>query len=168
MPDLSYVLYDTAPFAAAANVEFLLFKVAFGGDATHIESFTNMRGAGSLPVGEKFTIKKISVVLDSFSTVIDDVLKATVSSFFDIRVNDQSLFKAPSSLLIDASAYGGSYQLAAAAAHNGLGLLGNGYELENPIMVPGGTAFYCRLFQTVALSTTYNIKVCLQGIYTLP
>lgn len=166
--DLSYLLYDTVPLGTAANTEFVLFQVPQGGDSTHVESFTNMRGAGSLSQSEKFVINKLSVATDFVFTLLSDYMQAFSNSFLELRIQDLTYFKAPLQLLVDASAYGGSIQLSSAANQSPIGLLGDGYELTLPVTIPGGTPFRVRVYQTVAQSAgPHNLKVSLHGTLTI-
>lgn len=166
--DLRYYLYDTAILSTVVNTEFQLFKVPQGGDATHTENFTNMRGAGSLPTEEKFIIDWVGVIID-YDTVIGDIRKMWLKSFLEIRVNDKSVLKAPLIMFSNQNMYGGHYTQAAAADQYAVGPMGDGMELDKKIEIPGGTSFFIRLFQGTALSAaTCNTKVVLGGVYTLP
>lgn len=164
--DLHYILYDTAAFSTVANTEFQLFKTAQGADATHSEAFTNMRASGILPNEEKMIIQKIHLIPD-FNTVTADMHKLFLSTFIEIKVSDKTMLKAPAALFVSQAAYGGFYTQAAAANEYLVGLLGDGFDLKKEIPLPGGVSFYVRVVQGTALSTTCNLKVALEGIYTL-
>lgn len=169
MPDYRYVLYDTAAFGTSADTEHVLFQVAQGGDSTHTEDFTNMRGAGALPGEEAFSVDKISVAVDGVHGANEaDVAQIWDGAFIEVRVADKTVFKAPARLCAEASAYGGAYTQGTAADATFVGLLGNGYSLDIPIEIPGGTAFRVRLYQDTALTASTQVKVCLHGILTRP
>lgn len=159
-----FVLYDTAPFANAANTDLTLFQVPRGGDATHNEQYTNMRGAGTLPANEQFDVSWIGLIIDH-NTLIADIPKIQVASFFEFIYMDKSILKLPLAMIIAASAYGGFYTQAAAADEAAIGLLGNGLSLNLPIVIKGGDAFRARVYQGTALSGTVNFKLAFRGIY---
>lgn len=166
--DLSYVLYDTAVFGTTALFENTLFQVAQGGDSTHTESFTNSRGAGQLPANESFKIKRILATID-VNGVVADSQNTFIGSFVDIIVNNRSLFKAPLTLVAARNGFGGMYTQAAAANESLIGLMGEGYTLEIPIMIDKGSAFKVRVVQGVALSAaSQNVKLSLDGILNTP
>lgn len=161
---LRYFLYDTVVFGATANAESILFQVASGADATHNEQFTNMRGAGSLPQTESMEVDWIGVIIDTLLAKAD-VVKIFDGSILEIRVADFSVIKAPTALFIAQSAYGGNQIQAAAADSMTIGLLGDGYELDKHIMLPGGTPFKVRMLQGPAVGAGANLKVVLGGTY---
>lgn len=163
---LRYFLYDTWQPAAVANAESILFQVASGGDATHNEQFTNMRGAGSLPQTEQMEVDWIGVIVDSVLAKAD-LVKWIDGALLEIRVADFSVIKAPVALFIAQSAFGGTQIQAAAADSFTIGYLGDGFELDKHIMLPGGTPFKVRMLQGPALAGTSNMKVVLGGIYTV-
>lgn len=167
--DLSYILYDTAVFGTTALAESLLFQVQQGADGTHTESFTNSRMAGQLASGEKFLIKKVSAMIDFEQVAESDVSKVWNGSYVQIRLADQIVFWSPMVYLADASAFGGHFTEATAALKLAVGLMGDGYDLEVPILVTGGTNFKVRVVQGTALSAgSKNVKIALHGILTLP
>lgn len=162
MPDYRYDIYDTAVFGAAAATTFDLFQVPQGADATHTESFTNARGSGQFPVKENFLIDWIGVIYD-YNTVLADIPKIQVGSFLKVIVNNFEILKAPLARFIANSAYGGHYSQAAAADEAVIGLIGNGYFLDIPILIPGGTQFKVQLFQNLAITAASNMKTVLCG-----
>jgi hypothetical protein len=166
--DLSYVMFDTAAFSTVAGAEFLLFQVTQGADATHTEGFTNTRGSGAFPGEEQFVIEKLSVYPD-YAVPKADVALWFRNSFLEVKVNDKSLFKTPLSVLVDASAYGGSDTTTAGANGNAVGLLGDGYELKRPITVPGQTRWVIRVIQGTAVTAGSSfIKILLHGTLSIP
>lgn len=166
MADLRYFLYDTVTYGATANAESILFQVASGGDATHNEQFTNMRGAGSLPQQEKFEVDWIGMVVDSVFAKAD-LVQVLDSSIFEIRVADFSVIKAPAALFIAQSAYGGAPLQATIVDTPTIALLGDGYELDKHIEINGGTPFKVRILQGPAVTAGTKFKVILGGIYTV-
>lgn len=166
MADLSYVLFDTAPFGNAAGVEMLLFQVQQGGDSTHTEQFTNMRGPGFLPQKEIFVVDKISSVVDVVLAEAD-VQSWFRATFLEIRLNNQTYLKIPIVLTVDGSLYGGHFTQAAAANRALIGVQGDGYELKMPIKIEGQQPFVVRILQGTALAAANQfIKVCLHGVYS--
>lgn len=165
--DLDYTLYDTAIFGTVANFESVLFQVAQGADVTHIESFTNMRGAGALPQEEAFKCNWIGVAVDFTSTLPQDYKAMWLGSFLEFRLSDKTVLKAPLAMFAAASGFSGHYSQAAAADNAAIGLMGNGYTLDIPIEISGGTAFRVRIVQgTVLSAVSKNVKVLLNGILT--
>lgn len=155
-------MYDTAAFTNVAG-EFLLFQVSQGSDATHTENFTNSRGAGQIPQNESFTVKWIGAIID-FNGVVADVQNVPISSFIEIRVNEITVLKVPLARIMARSSYSGHYTQATAADESLIGLEGNGYMLETPIVIKGGVSFKVRVVQGTALSTTgRNVKIVLGG-----
>lgn len=162
MAKYDYVLYDTAPFTNVAGTDLTLFQVPRGGDSTHTEAYTNMRGAGALPSQESFEIQHFGLIID-YNTVLADIPKIQLGSFFEFLLLDKSIFKVPLAMILEASAYGGFYTQAAAADEAAIGLMGQGYDLKLPIMVKGGQAFRARVYQGTALAGTSNFKLVMRG-----
>lgn len=166
MADLHYVIYDSVDFTNAVG-NFTLFQIPQGGDATHVESFTNMRGGGQFPTDETFLIKKVGFVVDH-NPVLADLLNMWYLSFLEIRVNDFTVFKSPLQALSQYNAYAGHYSEASASNEALIGLKGDGFALDIPIKVPGGTQFKVNVYQGTALSTTgRRMKVLLEGVLTV-
>lgn len=167
MPDISFVLFDTAVFGVAASDQSL-FQVSMQGDATHTENFTNSRGAGSLPQNEKFTLKEIGVFPET-DLLIADIEAMQRGSFIEVIISDVHYMKIPLQLCMKASGYGGHFGQAAAADAALIGVMNDGYKLEIPIEIPGGTQFRIRVVQGTALGVaSKNVKVCLIGILSIP
>lgn len=163
--DIRYQLYDTAIFSTALAGEQQLFGVAQGADATHTKAFTNSRGAGSLPQGEKFVIDRIGVYLDENNLLPADLVNVWRQSYLEIRVQDLTYWLSPLRPLAYQNAWGGHYSQTAAANGAAIGLLGEGYELDVPIVVPGGSSFKVIVNQGTVLATaTQQLKVTLDGI----
>ncbi len=163
MAEFSTTLYDTAVFGVAANTEHVLFQVTQGADATHTEAFTNMRGNGSLPQQESFTIQRIKFIVDCILAAAD-IPKVFNGSFLELRISDETVFKAPLVMCLAHSHWGGAVNLAVAADKVAAGIEGNGYYLELPIELPGGTSFRVRVVQTLATAgASMNMKVVLDG-----
>jgi hypothetical protein len=160
MPEIDYVLYDTAPFNVTAGVPFTLFQVVQNGDAIHIEDYTNMLGSGSLPQSYSFRIKSVQVFPAEDITVTD--LQALLKgSYLVIVVGDTEYVQAPLHLLC---APGGIQDGAGAAvSFSGLPLV-----LDNPIEIPGGTRFSVLIYQKTALAAATDVKVCLVGTLVKP
>lgn len=163
---LRYVLYDTVVYGATANAESILFQVISGGDATHNEQFTNSRGAGVLPQTEDFVIKKISAIIDK-TLAKADVTTLFNNSILEIRITDFTVIKAPMAVFIDASAFSGSIIETANTDTIAVGLMGDGYELEHPIHIPGATPFKVRVLQGPAVTAGTNVKIALHGDYKM-
>lgn len=166
--DLSWIMYDTAIFGTSAAVTSALFQTAEGGDATHTTDFTNCRGAGSFPTGEKYLIRKLGVTFES-NHVEADVEDWFVAAYLRLMIANQIMFQSPLIPLMWADAYSGQYTQAAAAVRAFIGRLGNGYELDPQLLVKGGDAFKVEIYQGTALATaSMKIKFMMDGILTRP
>lgn len=164
--NLHFQLYDTWLPGTTASAESILFQVIQGGDATHDEKYTNMRGAGALPQTEKFVVNRIKIQQDKILPIAD-VLLAYYDALIEFKLSDFSYFKIPVMQCIDHTGWGGFLAQASAANSSTIGPLGQGFELVNPINIPGAQPFKVRLVQGVALSAASRLKVILEGIYTL-
>ena len=163
MPEkIDFVLYDTWQPSTTAGAEATLFQTPQGGDSTHVESFTNMLGAGSLPGDLSFTINEIEIqpVQD---IALADIQKLFKESFLEIRVSGKDFIKAPLQLFASKSGFSGHYSQTAAADGSAISLLAGRVTLKNPIVVPGGAPFKVRAVLGTALSAAKNVKVCLIG-----
>ncbi len=165
--DLHTVLYDTWQPGATASAEATLFQTPQGGDATHTESFCNARGAGQLPSGEKFTIKKIKLIIDEMIAEADFDTRL-YGGFIELRVKDKTVLKAPAQMFFAHSAYAGHFSQATAALTQSIGPLGDGFALEIPIEIAGGERFQVRCVQGAAFASAMDHKVVLEGILSLP
>lgn len=163
---LRYTLYDTWQPSTVANAQATLFQVPQGGDATHTQSFTNMRGAGALPQTEMFEIDWIGLVVDS-APAVADILKLFYGGIAEIRVADFSMLVTPLSLLVARSAYSGDNVQATPADTPTIGLLGDGFYLDQHIMIGGAIPFKVLLTQSQALAATRNLKFIFSGLYTI-
>jgi len=168
MADYDYVLFDTAVFGVAANTEHTLFQVPQGGDATHTEAFTNMRGAGALPAEEAFRIEEIHVMVD-VNGAVADLQDMWVGNFLEIRIADRTLLKIPLVMAASHNEFGGMYTQETAADEALIGRKGDGFKLKVPLQLPGGTSFRVRIQQVTAMSAaSQNVKVALRGTLTMP
>ena len=165
MAKYAYSLYDTAVFGTSLGGEQALFQVAQGADATHTKAFTNMRGAGSLPPNESFEIRNIMCFLDEPITVAADAQNVWQDSYIEVRVNDESLLFLPLRVTAGFNGFGGHFTQASAANAAPIGLIGNGYDIDPTILIPGGTAFRVNVNQgTVLSAASQNLRVLLNGI----
>jgi len=163
--DLSWTLFDTALFGVAVGIRNL-FQIGEGGDSTHTKAYTNMRGAGSLPVEERLLIKNIGVMLDGD---VDEADRESVflHSYLELRISDETKLMAPLRMFASHSAFGGAYSQAAAADDALIGPLGNGYPLDIPILIPNGNSFKVEVYQgTVLVGADTWVKVLLNGTLT--
>jgi hypothetical protein len=71
-------------------------------------------------------------------------------------------------LAIKYADYGGHFTQATASSRALIGPVGNGYVLDIPIIIPGGTKFVVRILQKTALSAPVKMKVVLNGILSRP
>ena len=165
--DLHTVLYDTWQPSTTAAAEAMLFQVPQGGDATHTESFTNARGAGVLPSGEKFLIKKIKLIIDEQIAEADFDTRL-YGGYIEVRIKDKTVLKAPCQMFFAHSAYGGHFTQATAALTQSIGPIGDGFILDLPILINGGERFQVRCVQGVAFAAAIDHKVALEGILSLP
>jgi len=159
---IRYVLYDTAPFGTSAGVDHELFQVAEGADSTHVESYTNSLGAGSLPTEYKFTVEKIEVFPDQDVSQAD-LQKIWKDSLLELKVAEKTYVKAPLQLFAASQGYQGHYTQGTASDANMVSMKGEGFVLDPPVEIPGGTKFRVRVYQGTALSSATNVKVCLIG-----
>lgn len=168
MATIHYPLFDTAQFGTTGGAEFTLFQVAQGTTTQATESFTNMRGTGVLPNPESFTVKKIRVFPD-YAVPRADVTAIWRGSYMQLRINDQIRLHIPLALAASNTAYSGADTTTAGANQNAVGLIGDGFMLEQPLDIPGGTVFRVRVVQGAALATANGfIKVVLDGLLTTP
>ena len=169
MPEtIKYVLYDTAEFGASAGVDHELFQVAEGADSTHVEHFTNSRGAGALPPEESFLVEEIQVFPDPDLSQADAQL-VWKDSFLEVKVGDRTYLKAPLQLFAASQGFQGHYTQGTAADANMTSMKGEGFKLDPAIEIPGGTKFRVRVYQGTALSgANKSVKVCLIGKLTRP
>lgn len=165
--DLHTVLYDTWQPSTTASAEATLFQTPQGGDSTHTESFTNARGAGQLPSGEKFSIKKIKLIIDEMIAEADFDTRL-YGGFIEVRVKDKTVLKAPAQMFFAHSAYGGNNLQATAALIQSIGPLGDGFILDLPIEISGGERFQIRCVQGAAFASAIDHKIVLEGILSLP
>ena len=165
--DLHYCLYDTWEPGTTAHAEATLFQVAEGGDSTHTEQYTNMRGAGSLPNAERFLVKRVHLIQDENVTDADfDTY--LYGAIVEMRVKDKTMFKVPAQLLFSHSAKAGHFAQATAADAEFIGPVGDGWALEIPIEIPPGAPFKVRCKQGGAFATTISFKLVLEGILSTP
>lgn len=168
MPDYSTTLYDTAVFGNSANVDHTLFQEAQGASATATKSKTNSRGAGQLPQNEEFEVRSIHASYDGNAALADEEnwLK---DSYLEFRLSDETIFECPLRWVASRNAFGGHYSQGTAADESMIGLIGEGYMLDIPIVIRGGTGFRVTVHQGTALSAaSQNVKVVLKGTLTRP
>jgi len=159
---MSYPIYDTAQFGTVAGATHELFQNAQGQGGTTL-STTNMRGAGQFNGNEKFTIRKIGLIVDDVIT-LPDVRAMYYGSILSVRIAQTLKLQVPLQILADKSAYGGHYTEVAASDSEFIGLVGNGYELDIPLIVMGNDNFLVSIFQALALSAvTLAMKCVLYG-----
>lgn len=167
MPDRSYILFDTAVFGAAA-ADHNLFKVAENGDTTHTSDFTNMRGGGgSLPAGESFEVRELWATPDDILSLADS-MNWLMDSYVKLNVANEPVFHAPLYSIVKYAGFEGAFTLAAAADQNRIGRNGMGYQFNPTVIINGGTSFNVFVRQGTATAAAQRIKVCLEGILTLP
>lgn len=167
MPDIDFVLYDTAPFGTSAGVSHNLFQVVQNGDATHTEDFTNMLGSGSLPQAYTFRLKSIQV-FPAENVGQADLAAILLKSWIVVVVGDTEYIQAPLHLFCAPGQITGHYTQAAAATAAALTFGGLPYLLDNPIEIPGGTRFLVTVYQGTGLATATQVKVCLVGTLVKP
>lgn len=166
--DLSYPIYDTALFGTTDNTTHVLFQILEGGDSTHTSDFTNARGAGQFPQQEKFTIRKVSVAMETNYTLVN-AEDWFLDGFIQIYVANQIMFQSPLLNVIDYSDYSGHYTQTVAADLAMIGKAGRGYNLDPVLVVGGGVAFKVVVYQgTVVAANNTRVKVILDGILNRP
>ncbi len=168
MADYSFILFDSAAFSTTDEVDFVLFQVAEGGDATHVKAFTNSRGAGQLPSVEKFSLKHIEVFPNE-RLVIADAGIWFVDGYLSLEIQNKEVFRAPLASVIGGPAPTGHFAQAVAADLSGLEFNGKGFDFEIPLEIPGGTPFKVTLHQGTVLATATQLITCaLHGTLTTP
>ena len=167
MADFHTTLFDTWQPGTTANEESLLFQTPRGGDATHNERFTNMRGAGNLPSEEAFAVENIGVMIDE--NIPDSDLDVFLyGALLELRLKDKVVFSCPPLRCMIASGRGGVLAQAVAADVEFAGPIGDGFQLRMPIAIPGGTRFDVRAVSGAALTAAQDFKLILEGILTTP
>lgn len=164
MPDLSWVLYDTAVFNTVATTAHELFQVSQGSDSTHTEDFTNSPGAGSLPSGQNMEVKAVGVYPEHDVTAAE-LVKIYNKAWLELKVSESVKLKLPLSLVAAPQEFNGAV---GAAAGSGLSWAGPIFDLEIPIPIPGGTQYKVTIMQVVATAAAEQLKVCLFGTLTRP
>lgn len=167
MPDLDWIFYDTAPFNTTAGAVHELFQVPQGGDATHVENYTNMSGAGALPPNHKFLVKAISIYPE-MDIGQEEIQKIFNKSFVEIIVGDRVFLKCPIAHLAAPQQFTRHYSQAAAADGENITFSGPLFELNIPIEIPGGTPFKVNITQVVATTAAEQVKCLLIGNLTRP
>lgn len=166
MVKITYPLYDTAVFGTTASVENVLFQVAQGATAAATKSFTNSRGAGQLPNNESFECNEIHAMHDA-NVALADSLNVWILSYLEFRVNDETLLLAPLRMFASKNSFGGHYSEVTPTAEAAIGLVGSGFMLPTPIIIPGGVSFRVSVFQGTALATANQaVRVVLNGTLT--
>lgn len=163
MARVPHVLYDTAPIGTTANAVHTLYQTSQGGDATHDKQFTNMRGAGALPTSEMMTVFNVGITLDE-DTIQADLELLFYSSRLELFIKDRSIFRLPLAWCARGMAWSGAYTLAVAADDAHLGIVGDGYELREPVTIDGGDVFRVEIIQGGALSAAMSVIVGLEGM----
>ena len=158
---MDWCLWDVASFSTAAAVHEL-FQNRSGSDSNNPKHKTNMRGSGSLPVNEKFTIRKIGLQFDN-QVALADVFALTDSAYVEIVVSDRIVCELPLIAIVDRNSYNGAIELASAAAQAAIGRPGDGYGFREPIELSGGDSFSVRITQTTVLSAAEDVRVNLYG-----
>ena len=160
-------LYDTWEPGTVANAEAVLFQTPQGATATATESYTNARGAGVLPTGETFTIKKIKLIIDEMIAEANFATRL-YGAFIEVRIKEKTLLKAPASMFYAHSAYGGHFTQATLALTQSIGPIGEGLVLDIPLVIEGGMRFVVRCVQGAAFAAAISHKVVLEGELEIP
>lgn len=164
--DLRFMIYDTWQPSTVANAQQVLFQSPSGADATHTPIFTNMRGAGSFPQTEKMVVDKISIFLDK-TIAVADIAKWLFGGNFEFVLANISVLQLPLQALVAHDAWSGALVEGTPADAPTIGLLGMGWTLDKVLEIEGATPFKAILTQGLALSAQTNVKVALEGIYTI-
>ena len=167
MPDLDWILFDTAVFTTGPAGQIQLFQVPQGGDATHTEDFTNSLGAGSLPANQNFVIKGIAIYPE-LDIVEVEIKKVLARSYLEIVVADLVKLKAPLVYFAAPQQYSGFDNLTPAAGLMAVSYGGPLFEMVIPIAIPGGTPFKVNITQMIATAADEQVKCLLIGTLTRP
>lgn len=167
MPDVDWIIYDTAPFTIAAAGQLTLFQVPQGGDSTHVEAYCNTPGAGSLPANQAFVIKAIAIYPDQDVT-IGDLRLVFKQSYLELIVADKVMLKCPIAFLAApmqfSEAVNAADPLVLAAGAYSAPL----FELTLPIHIPGGTPWKVNITQITDIIANVQVKCLLIGTLTRP
>lgn len=167
MPDMSYSMYDTAEFDNAADVDFELFQSRQGSTSARTKNVTNSRGDGSLPANEGFRIDKIIIMIEP-DVIRTEAELAWRDSYIEILINERSVFLVPLAMCAGHMQWQGEFHEAIATLVDSIGLVGDGYALELPLSIPGGTSFRVTLHQAIATAGAASVKCILKGMLSVP
>lgn len=157
------ILYDTAVLVTSGTPkEFSLFQVPVGADSSHDEDETNNPYNGQVASEESMVIDKIEVHTAPDVTFAD-LQKIYKGAYLQIKVRDQEVFHGPLAALAPANGFRGTQTWASGTDSNGNSMVGTGYTLKNPIMIPGGARFVVRLVQFTAVAAASNLRVVLHA-----
>lgn len=152
---LDYVLYDSELSTTNANTALSLFGSDIQTDGL---DQTNMEIRGQLPSSQRFLIKKIAVHFNDVlaSTDAENILDR---ASFELRVNQRRYLTCPLREVMSEKSV-----IPAGVTQDEQYFMGKTYELENYIMLAGGTPFVVNLEtgETAAGAST-EITVCLIG-----
>jgi hypothetical protein len=158
-------MYDTIQMSTAVAVHSAFISKM--GSTSKPKQVTNMLGNGELPLDHVLEIKRITISLHD-TLVLADIEPMLDASYLEFFLNDQTMFTSPLRYLMANNAYSGVLELASAAAHTKFGLLGQGYELDPPIVIEANLPIKVEVGQTVVLSAATNILIGLHGVLTRP
>lgn len=168
MATLDYMIYDTALVSTTAGVEHILFQVGQGAQPTKGKQITNMRGSGSFPEQEKFTVRRIGVTPDDIFSA-DDLLSLYHFSLLTIEYNNVKVLEAPLQCFADKASFGGVNSQGSATDFSAFGTDGNGYMFNEPLVIQGGKNIRATVLQGIAVdSADLRLKVVMYGTLDSP
>ena len=152
---LDYVLYDTELSTTNANTALALFGSDIQTDGL---DETNMEIRGQLPSSQRFLIKKIAVHMNDVAASAD-VENILDRASFELRVNQRRYLTCPLREVMSEKTV-----VPAGATQDEQYFVGQTFELENYIMLAGGTPFVVNLETgETAPGVSTAITVCLIG-----
>ena len=152
---IDWVAYDSELSTTNANTSLSLFGSDIQTDGL---DQTNMEVRGQLPSSQRFLVKKIAVHMNDVpaSTDIEAILDR---GSFELRVNQRRYLTCPLREVMSEKTV-----IPAGATQDEQYFMGKTFELENYIMIPGGTAFVVNIETgETAPGASTEITVCLIG-----
>lgn len=164
MAKLTYPIYDTIQLSDSAASTHTMFQQGQGTASNKAFQFTNMRGSGQFPDKEVYTIKKIGLHVDGIAFSDDDIAGLFVNSIVTITYNNVNVMQAPAYMFADKNRVGGIKTESSASAFDYFGQEGEGFMLENPLVIVGGKNFKVDFYQSLAVDTDgLDLKIVLYG-----
>ena len=124
---------------------------------------TNMDISGQFPQSEKFTLKKVSIVLSPDEAVADQ-LAALSEAVLQLNISGKPYLEIPAALAVA----GPKTAAVSVTSGGGAVLGGDGYYLPIDVVINGGVSFDVKIKFQNAPSTSQFVYVCLEGTRERP